>query len=113
MVRIHVTENQNKILIEFLGHAGYDKKGKDIVCAGISAISQYLVIHFFETLKLEGNFHISDGNVFIEIDKENNVEMLGQVYDTIKSLKVFSEILNTSYPSTVEINFTNVDNPEF
>lgn len=39
MIKIIVTRKEEKIIsIEVSGHANYESKGKDIVCAGVSAV---------------------------------------------------------------------------
>jgi uncharacterized protein YsxB (DUF464 family) len=48
---IHI-EDRGRHSIVISGHAGYDKPGKDIICAGVSAIAcalcEYLIKHFEE-----------------------------------------------------------------
>jgi len=44
MTRVYVKDNKEQIEIYAEGHAGYGKKGTDIVCAAISALLQSFVI---------------------------------------------------------------------
>lgn len=44
MVKVNVSAKSGKMTIEVEGHAGYDAHGRDIVCAGISAILQTAVL---------------------------------------------------------------------
>lgn len=43
MVRAKYTVEENTHTLVVLGHANYDEYGKDIVCAGISALVQALI----------------------------------------------------------------------
>lgn len=43
MVRAKYTVEDNTHTLTVLGHANYDEYGKDIVCAGVSAIVQALI----------------------------------------------------------------------
>ena len=45
-----------------VGHAGFGKAGEDIVCAGISAISQVLVLW---AVRHGGNVSMPDGEVHV------------------------------------------------
>ena len=39
MIKVVIEKNNSKIIsFEVSGHSNYDEKGKDIVCAGVSAI---------------------------------------------------------------------------
>ena len=43
MVRAKYTVNENEHTLVVLGHANYGEYGKDIVCAGVSALVQALI----------------------------------------------------------------------
>ena len=38
MITVVLIQSKNTLRIDFAGHAGYAEKGKDIVCAGVSAL---------------------------------------------------------------------------
>ena len=44
MIQVNITKSDNQITAVFHGHAGHDKIGKDIVCAGVSALFYALVL---------------------------------------------------------------------
>lgn len=44
MIKINVNAESGNMTIEVKGHAGYDAHGRDIVCAGVSAILQTAVL---------------------------------------------------------------------
>lgn len=46
MINIKVNQSSGNMVIEIKGHANFDKHGRDIVCAGISAIAQSAILGF-------------------------------------------------------------------
>ena len=44
MIEIEVTKTNGGITAAFSGHAGYEQVGKDIVCAGVSALFYALLL---------------------------------------------------------------------
>jgi len=63
MIVISIKRDKNGTIKEFVidGHAGFDKPGKDIVCAGVSAVSGTAII---------GLERLLDINPVITIDSE-------------------------------------------
>jgi uncharacterized protein len=51
MISIKVNGKHGYMNIEIEGHANFDKHGSDIVCAGVSAISQTAVLGLMEMAK--------------------------------------------------------------
>ena len=51
--------------IEISGHAGYAETGKDIVCAGVTALTQTLIRSLEELVGDEVEYEISPGRVDI------------------------------------------------
>jgi len=49
------------VSIHISGHAGSDVKGKDVVCAAVSALSQTLVLSINRLLKVEQTVKIENG----------------------------------------------------
>lgn len=52
--------------IEITGHAGYAETGKDIVCAGVTALTQTLIGSIEALTRDEIEYEISPGRVDIE-----------------------------------------------
>lgn len=65
-------EKHNEKLISFkiIGHAGYDEFNKDIVCSGISAISQTIVNGIIEVAKVKADYEI-DEDGFLSLTLKN------------------------------------------
>lgn len=60
---IAVNVRMDRITIE--GHAGYAEPGKDIVCAGVTALVQTLVKSFHDLTEDKFEYEISPGRVDI------------------------------------------------
>lgn len=44
MIKVYISQKEGDISIDVVGHAEYDEYGKDIVCAGVSAIVQTAIL---------------------------------------------------------------------
>ena len=74
MIKIKINKSNNKYnSLEVSGHSNYDEHGKDIVCAGVSAI----VTGGLNALAIENknkiSYRVEDGYVNVDVlDIENN-----------------------------------------
>lgn len=80
------------VLFEVSGHAGYGKKGEDIVCAGITALCMAL-LSTLEELKCEKDIEIintstADAYLSVEIAYTDNI------YSEKKTECVFMTVIN-------------------
>ncbi|MGB4262750.1 MAG: ribosomal-processing cysteine protease Prp [Fervidobacterium sp.] len=80
---------------EIVGHASYSKKGQDIVCAAVSAVSQ----HTARALEKDGaNVKIKEGYLKVE-DIPNNEISQRFVSELIKTLEDIAQ----QYPSYIHL----------
>ena len=63
----HIKQTDQEITV--IGHAGYDKPGKDIVCAGISAIATTLIATL-EEIGTDMTYTVESGDIKIRFNKE-------------------------------------------
>lgn len=102
MTTIKFTEEGNKRAITINGHSGYAEKGKDIVCAGISALYQayrFFIEDLMDDGKAEDIFTL-EGDGFAEIFSRNtSVESIAAYDLTKQGLEAISE----TYPDYVKI----------
>lgn len=72
MTSINIVRNQQKRVVEFTvtGHAKYAKYGEDIVCAGISALTQAALLGLLEHLKIPVNHQVQSG--FLKVTLPEN-----------------------------------------
>lgn len=98
MIIIKVYSNEIKVR----GHAGYAPHGQDIVCAGVTALTQTLV----ESLKtLTGNeikYDMSPGRVDIEIENPDEDAQL-----LMDSFLVGIEMIADEFPEYVRVEISN------
>ncbi|MEN2998938.1 MAG: ribosomal-processing cysteine protease Prp [Brevinematia bacterium] len=99
MIEVNISESSGSVKIELTGHSGYGKKGEDIVCAGISGVVQFLIVHLFNNLGKKGKFELSSGKGLIEIPKERDTSPL------ISSLIEYLKLVEKSYPGSVCLRF--------
>ncbi len=99
MVTVRICKNNEgqyyKYVIE--GHANYDKFGKDIVCAAISAISQTILITLDEICDLK----YEKGNGYLEVIVLNN--NLDDVQLLFKTLKNGIKAIELQYPQYLKL----------
>lgn len=65
MIVVSVNRSKEGQIREFIinGHAEYDKPGKDIVCAGVSAVSGTAIIGMERLLGIKLNLDVSKGHL--------------------------------------------------
>jgi uncharacterized protein YsxB (DUF464 family) len=99
MIKISITTSKKLINeIKVSGHSDYAPKGKDIVCAGVSAVTigTLNAVHQL-TGKVPVHKIEEDGYVSIKFSKDEKQQMIAQV--CVIQLKSIAE----SYPKYVKI----------
>lgn len=84
------------------GHAGYDEYGKDIVCAGVSALVQALIGWAENNPHTVSHIYVDDGDVLITCKGGEDVSAV--FYMTAIGLKGMAN----SYPAHVEIEVIGI-----
>lgn len=107
MIKIEVVTKSNIFKkLEAKGHAFFDKKGKDIVCAAISALLQNIYVGLAQIEEIDLNFKTKNGAFYIEVLnlealKEKDLEKINFLVDaTLLSIKTIS----SSYRIKIEID---------
>ncbi len=89
MTKIKVFRKDGHIMaLEVKGHTGFEEEGKDVVCAGVSVLTQSALLGLKEVAKVETESSIGDGYLFFKI-AEHNVEsdaILNTTYLALKDL---------------------------
>lgn len=108
MTKVSFYELSDSIYFECKGHAGFAKKGSDIVCAGISALCM-AAVHEISNLFSSGeifilNSHIADGEILLEVkipcDEYSKIKLF-TVFETVMSgFQAIEEI----YPDNISVN---------
>ena len=74
MIAVEIFINaQGKIKgFEVTGHSGTAPKGKDIICAGVSALTQSALLGIMEHLHRAVSYHIASGNLEMRLVESPN-----------------------------------------
>lgn len=101
MITVKIYSNQQGKIVgcEITGHAESGKKGYDIVCAGVSSLTQTALLGLKRYLKADLVFEIKDGFLYFSLQQEAN-ELTEAILQTMTI--GLSEIANT-YKKNVQI----------
>ncbi len=103
MIKIKINKNDN-LFIEAMGHALFDEKGKDIVCAAVSTLLQSWLIGIDELCKVLSEVEKKSGHMKVRIFELNEkVELLTQ--NLVLSLKV----LENQYKEIIKVELEEKD----
>ena len=99
MIKVEIIRNNNNIKkISILGHAMYDKYGKDIVCASVSTLVISTINNILSINDKTIRVKQSDSKIIIEyIFKDNIIDIL--INNMISNLN----ILANNYPKNIKI----------
>ena len=94
------------IIITIEGHSGKGTKGNDIVCAGVSSLSQTLILSVSRILKIEQEIRKnSTGYLSTEIDiAKPGKEDLEKLKILIESFLLGVSEINREHPGTIIID---------
>lgn len=99
MTLVKVSVHGSKIsVIEILGHADYDEYGKDIVCAGISALSFGTLNALDELFPDSIELKVSQDKIVIRIQQSNE-----KLQTCLEFFLIQAGTLQESYPENIKI----------
>lgn len=76
MIKAVFKKKGNKIIaLDIAGHADFDDYGRDIVCSGVSAISQTIVIGITEVLKADVLVSVDKGDISLSLYKSSKQDI--------------------------------------
>ena len=100
MIKVNIEKNDTKIVsLEVSGHSNYDEKGKDIVCAGVSAIIVGGINALLNENKAIIDYKCKEGYAYIfvkDIDNDN----INKILDVITT-QLYT--IEESYPKFIKI----------
>ena len=99
MIKVNIEKNKTKIIsLTISGHSNYDEHGKDIVCAGVSAIVVGGINALINENKKAIDYECKDGYAKVIVKKiDSNINMILDVITT--QLYTVEE----SYPKFIKI----------
>ena len=101
MVKVKYTVEDKTYTLEVTGHANYDEYGKDIVCAGVSALVQALIGWIEENAWKINCINIDTKGVVISCEGED-------VSAVFNMTALGLEQIANCYPDHVEIDFIGI-----
>ena len=108
---VHVTvirERGTPVGFELTGHADQGAYGEDIVCAGISAITETALLGITDVLKLDAATAREDGHVRCELSRgtaPEDMEKAAVVFDTMIAGLTS---LQQAYPKYLKFSYREV-----
>ncbi len=94
-----VNEDNQYVGFHMNGHANFDEHGKDIVCAGASAVAYGIFNSVLALTNTKPTFKIEDGLMDVKnISTSDDVQLL------IRSLEVSLETIEAEYKNYISIS---------
>lgn len=105
MVHLFIVKKNNKIIRFYgKGHANFAKKGHDVVCAAISALTQHTVFGIVDYLKIDAEVHIKDGFLDLNLGKTNITEKQREKADVLlETLVLTLKNIETEYSKNFKL----------
>lgn len=115
MTKVTIYKNSKDDILRFkvLGHSGYDIKGKDIVCAAVSVLSQTALIALVEVLNIKEeliDYSIDEetGLLDVKIPQNTSYDELERINIVLRTFEVGIKSIVESYPGYVTLIYKEV-----
>lgn len=102
MINITVYRDEKNFIYKMTieGHADFAQRGQDIVCAGISSLSQSVLLALINHLKYDVDYKVDDGYLFFEMKSKtteiSEAVMAVPYYGFLEIAKKYPEYVNLS-----------------
>ena len=106
MTKITFYTKSNKYIgFKSEGHAGYEERGKDIVCSAISSITQTCALGIIEVLKLNPKYEVNEENGYLQLRLPENVDevLFEKAQVLFKTTYLALKDLSKGYPSNIKV----------
>ncbi len=109
MVRVTVIREQGTpVGFELTGHADQGAYGEDIVCAGISAITETALLGITDVLKLDAAWTREDGHLVCELSRDIAGEDLEKAAIVFNTMIAGLTSLRQAYPKSLKFSYREV-----
>ena len=109
MVRVTVLrERGTPVGFKLTGHADQGVEGEDIVCAGISAITETALLGITDVLKLDAAWTRQEGHLRCELSRETAGEDLMKAAIVFNTMIAGLESLRQAYPKSLKFSYREV-----
>jgi uncharacterized protein YsxB (DUF464 family) len=105
MIRVKIKRKPDGRIVSFQvkGHAEYDKSGKDIVCAGVSAVTVGTVNSIEALLGIELKARSKHGLLEVEVPDNTDEALHGNVQMLLESMVVMLHTIEQSYRAYIAL----------
>lgn len=104
MIEAVLTRENGKIVsFEISGHAGYSKKGSDIICAAVSTVTQQTAVGIIDYLELEVETKVKDGFLSLDLSKTDKKGKEKEVDTLLETMNIFLIQIEQQYPKYVKL----------
>ena len=101
-------EKGTPVGFELTGHADQGAYGEDVVCAGISAITQTAVLGITDVLKLDAACTRESGHVRCELSRETSPEDVKKAAIVFNTMIAGLSSLQQAYPKSLKFSYREV-----
>ena len=109
MVRVTVLrERGTPVGFELTGHANQGAYGEDVVCAGISAITQTALLGITDVLKLDAAWSREEGHMRCELSRETAGEDIEKAAIVFNTMIAGLSSLQQAYPKSLKFSYREV-----
>jgi len=109
MVKYTIQTCKQKIVgFQVSGHAGYEDAGRDIVCAGVSAIAQTAALGLVSHLGEQTRWVQETGKLSCQIDNSPSAEEEVASQAILRSMQLGIEALREAYPDFIKVEYREV-----
>lgn len=109
MIRVAIHRESGGRIREFQvkGHAEYDEPGKDIVCAGVSAVTVGTVNAIEALLQVQLKARMKHGLLKVDVPDLSDEAMIDKVQLLLESMVVMLQSIEQSYGAYIAIQYNN------
>ena len=109
MVRVTVFEEQGTpVGFELTGHADAGAYGEDIVCAGISAITETALLGITDVLKFDVVPTHEEGHMYCILPKDTSLEDMEKAAIVFNTMIAGLTSLQQGYPKSLKFSYREV-----
>ena len=109
MVRVTVLrERGTPVGFELTGHADQGAEGEDIVCAGISAITETAILGITDVLKLDAAYTHESGYSSCVLSRETSSEEDEKAAIVFNTMIAGLTSLKEAYPKSLKLSYREV-----
>lgn len=102
MIRVELLrEHDTPTGFRVTGHSGFERRGRDVVCAGVSAASHMAFVGLVDVLGEEVRFEKDDGYMTVTVPL--SAASRPEVRALLRAFELEIQAIERSYPGTVEL----------